>query len=208
MATPPGADGQSRARVPIMIGLVTFPVLVFGLWVAGTAPRTEAEPGDARSAPQGVLVALRQVFDETRCVSVVEARTGLRALLDGAGLNQWSVHLDTQLSPDACVSGAIEATRREVVLVPALRPVTRAAMERETTYLIDHCLSKHAAVLHIEGALMAVGEQDFEVRTDGPMTAPIDRIEDVRSHVQAGCWVYSGTGWTPDGVRLFFVSGL
>lgn len=102
---------------------------------------------------------------------------------------------------------ASNGTRRRVVLIPALRPDVRAALQGVTEALYQQCLDREAAIAYVTAALRRLGESGFEVRTDGPITAPVDRRDEVFSHVEQGCWIYAGTGWTDEGKRLYYVIG-
>ncbi len=80
-------------------------------------------------------------------------------------------------------------------------------MKKVTEELYKRCLGKQEAIEHVTSVLRGLSETDFEVRTDGPLTAPLGREDEILDHIAAGCWVYSGTGSSSSGRRIYFLSG-
>lgn len=72
---------------------------------------------------------------------------------------------------------------------------------------MERCLSKDEAAAFLESRLRSLGESGFEVRSDGPLAAPVDQKDAVLHHVDAGCWVYSTSGRTGDGAAVYYISG-
>jgi hypothetical protein len=56
-------------------------------------------------------------------------------------------------------------------------------------------------------ALVAAGEQLFEIRTGGPVGGPSAQVDEIFAHVDAGCAIYGGMGWTAEGLPIFYVGG-
>jgi hypothetical protein len=48
--------------------------------------------------------------------------------------------------------------------------------------------------------------EDYRIE-NGSLSLPGDRREEIQAQVDSGCWVYSTTGWTGDGTRMFWVQG-
>lgn len=187
--------------------VVGFVLVVLAIRVSSAAPRSsEGSPDD------GVLIEIERtiqgVFSEERCTTADEARNELLLRLPPSILENWTIVDGTDLRPNQCVATRVELADRRVALFPALSPVVRATMEEVTQALIERCYAKDEAVQYVMEVLTGLGEEDFEVRTDGPLTAPVEQIDDVRARVTAGCWVYSGTGWNQQGHRFYYVSGL
>lgn len=187
--------------LPVVVAIITARSLL------GGGPTSPEALGGGQSIPANLVAAVGQVFGEERCTTAAEAERTLRSRLNSLGYADWTVWLRAEVQPHACVSASIDASKKHVVLILALRPEVRKAMQEVTDDLIDRCLGKQEAIDHVTSVLTGLGETDFEVRTDGPLTAPVDRVDDVMRRIAAGCWVYSGTGWTPEGRRHFFVSG-
>lgn len=188
---------------PLSLGVLALSLVVLVI-------RVTAAPGPSSggsSAPRAATVeeAIHELFDVTRCTSAEAARLGLTARLTPG---EWVVADATALRPDQCVAARLDVDRRRVELIPALSPEVRARMQEVTQDLIARCLGRDDAVKYVTTVLEDLREVDFEVRTDGPLTAPIDQLEEVQAHVRDGCWVYSGTGWDRHGHRFYYVTGL
>jgi hypothetical protein len=189
---------HQRSRWIVLIG---SSIAVTGIFVA------QFLLGNEQSVPESIAKAAQQVFDRERCTTAVEAEGALRQRLDLLGYTDWTVSAGSETQTGECVTATVDVPDKEVVLIPALRPEVRKAMQDVTDMLIDRCLAKEEAVGHVTAVLRALGETDVQVRTDGPLTAPLKRVDEVARHVEAGCWVYSGTGWTAEGSRVYYVSG-
>lgn len=157
--------------------------------------------------PESLEDAVRQALDEDRCTSAALAERDLRERLIRLGYVDWSIHFEIGVQPDSCVAASIDTSRKRIRLGPALRPEVRRAMQEAADYLIENCLGRQEAVDYLTSMLIRLEEVNFEIRTDGPFGIPLDRVDEVLRHVEAGCWVYSGTGWTAQGRALFFLSG-
>jgi hypothetical protein len=172
------------------------------------APQRSSQGAAGYGAPVEIQTALEGIFREERCVTAKDARTEILSRASPSTFSNWTIADGTVLRPDQCVAARVEVEARRIALLPALSPIIRARMEEVTQALIRRCYSKDAAVGYVMRVLTGLGEEDFEVRTDGPLTAPVDQLEDVKARVSAGCWVYSGTGWNQRGHRYYYVSGL
>lgn len=191
---------------------MTVVVIIFGIVGVAfryvlSAPTATSEFGGP-APPARVSAILADVFSSDACHRPSDAVTQVRARLDAAGLRDWSVSLSIALGADDCVSSTIESDARRVVLLPALRPEVKTALAAIAARLIEECHTKDEAAELVRAALEAAGSTGWELRTDGGVMGPIDRIEEVRAHFQAGCWIYSGTGYTDDGTRLYWIGGV
>lgn len=199
-----GARGLlAGARGPA--ALLAVAVAIVALFAARYGATAQSPASD------WMVEQVQQVIADTlagdHCTTPSAALTTMRSALDQHEFTEWALHAGADLSGSACVTATIDGQTRRVVLIPALRPEVRSALQRVTEDLYKECLSKDAAIARLSATLRDLGEQGFEVRTDGPVTAPVERRNEVFSHVDQGCWIYSGTGWTADGLRLYYVVG-
>jgi len=191
-----------KPRVLVIFGSLLVVATIAVWWFRG-APGGPGGP----VVPGTVEVAVSTAFDEQRCTTAAEAERSLQERLEDAGYTDWSVLKGSALRPTACVGGLIDTLKKHVVLVAVLSPEARQAMQRVTEDLYSRCLSKQEAIGHVTSVLRGLGEADFAVQTDGPLTAPLGREDEILDHVAAGCWVYSGTGTSTSGQRTYFLSG-
>ena len=167
---------------------------------------TPARPADAELAEQ-VRTVIATTLATRSCTSPEVAVPEMQSALQTAGFGDWSVRAGNAVRTAHCVTASIHEDTREVVLIPALQPEVRAAMDALTEQLYRECMGREAAVELVTTTLLGVGEVGYEIRTNGPVTAPVERRDEVFAHVEAGCWIYAGSGWTSEGTRLFYVSG-
>lgn len=92
-------------------------------------------------------------------------------------------------------------------LLLAQRPEVAEAMQGVAEKLMTDCLGQGEASELISTTLRTLGVSDFSVRTDGPLAYPSGQGEAVRSHIAAGCFVYSGAGQGGDGGLVQYISG-
>jgi hypothetical protein len=158
-------------------------------------------------APTGIVSSVSEVLADATCRTADDARSRLRERLDVLGYRDWMISSRHDLKPGGCVAAAINATSKTILLVPALRPEVRTMLEAITDHLFDDCLAKDPAIEYLTSTLATLGEADAQVRTDGPLAYPVNRADEVKKHLVDGCWIYSGTGWTDDGQRIYYLSG-
>lgn len=88
------------------------------------------------------------------------------------------------------------------------RPTLTVDLLRLRSSSIRSAGPKEEVTALIEAVLVEAGMDGWEIRTDGPgIVGPGDRIEEIERHVENGCWIYSTTGWTAEGTRLFWIAG-
>ena len=198
---------QARPRL-----LIAITVLVFGGGSALVGYEVSRPP--ARTGFSGVSPApevqdgVMTLFGEDRCVAADAAASQVRAKLDALGRSDWAVIHGPGAQGATCVGAAIDAEARQVVLLMALEPQTREGLDAVAERLLQECRSKDEAVQMVKSALEGAGADAWELRTDGSRSyGPSDRIDEINRHVEQGCWIYSGTGWTADGTRIYWVGG-
>ncbi len=198
------ASKKPRARGAMVAVCLLALLAIF--YVSRAAAPSGSWPADEAVAGQ-VRDVIAKTLSHQACTTPADAVPAMRAALDEAGYAEWAVRPGDAVKPAACVTANVDGEKHEVVLIPALRPQVRKELDKLTLDLYVRCLDQATAIETVTSVLHEVGETDFEIRTDGPVTAPIDRLEEVLAHVKSGCWIYAGTGWTPDGIRLYYVSG-
>jgi hypothetical protein len=157
--------------------------------------------------PPGLERAVQGDFSDDACV---EARAAARAVgrdLLRLDLPEWEVTWATGLTPRACAGAAIDTINERVLLLPALRPQVRAALADFGNRLLDECLTRDQATRALQSLLNGLGETGWALRTDGPIGGPLSRLDEVQPHVDAGCFIYSGTGSSADGQEVFYLGG-
>lgn len=200
---PPMGRGHlagARGYVAFLAALLAIVSLLFLARYSGPIPASDDDVAEVQEVIGATVSA-------DRCTTPTEASSTMRAALGAARYSDWTIRAGRDLVAGACVTATIDGSTREVVLIPALRPEVRSALQRVTEALYQQCLDRDAAVAYVTSRLRELGEQGFEIRTDGPVTAPVDRRDEVFGHVEQGCWIYAGTGWTEEGKRLYYVVG-
>jgi len=79
-------------------------------------------------------------------------------------------------------------------------------MEGVARELMSQCLDADEATALVTSVLVSFGVESFQVSTDGPAAYPSDQKTDVAAHLSEGCAVYSGSGGSPDGTLIFYVT--
>lgn len=179
---------------------------MFGSAACGSPTADASFAGDS-GPPTGISEAVGELWSSEECITARTARQTLRTGLDGSGHADWTVTMDPGVTLDDCVAPTIDASTEQIRLSPALRPEVRGALERVADELLERCLGREDAAELVSSTLAGLGETEWELRSDGPIGGPIDRLEEIERHVAAGCFIYSGTGLTPDGHRLYFIGG-
>jgi hypothetical protein len=139
------------------------------------------------------------------CVSASEARPALEAQLNADGFTHWTV--ESRAGGTACVTAGPIEPEEVVVLLPVLGGDLSAVMAKVREELMERCLDEAQTRSFVTQALHGAGLADFEITTDGPVGYPRGQRDAVSEHMDAGCFVYSGSGHTADGVPLFGISG-
>jgi hypothetical protein len=190
---------------------VAMAVIAVGIGLLGSALSRaghDAPLWNTDSAPAAdIQSAIASVFAGRSCVTGAQAEEGIGPRLLELGYRDWSVVSGPGVRGDGCVSSTTDTVRKRVVLIMALRPEVKEALAVVAARLLDECLTKEQAREAVAAALREVGELGWELREDGPIGGPVNRLDDIKQHVAKGCFIYSGTGWGPDGQRLYFIAG-
>lgn len=186
-------------------------VIVVAIGLLGSAfSRAGAEPRPwvtDPTPPADLKAAIAAVFAGHPCVTGTQAEEGIEARLLELGYREWSVVSGAGVRPDTCVTLTIDTVRKRVVLIMAVRPEVKEAVTAVAARLLAECLTKEQAADAVTAALRDVGEVGWDLRTDGPIGGPLDQQEQIKQHVANGCFIYSGTGWSADGQRRYFIAG-
>lgn len=140
-------------------------------------------------------------------MSLAKAKTEVRTSLDQGGHRDWTISVDSSLPDDQCVAASIDAAGKTIVLVASLAPNVRAALDSARQYLYSACLDKTAAIAYLRGVLDGIHADNYEIRTDGPLTYPVDQRAAVQAHYDAGCWMYAVSGWSRAGHQIYYMVG-
>lgn len=190
--------------VPIIgASLLLVPLFISGLLRERQTPIDEIS--HALGVPDHFATILFEIFPDDHCTSLPAAETNLRRRLDEAGYADWTIRLDSDLRRDGCIGWSFSPPKT-LTLVSSFAPEVAGALTQVSAELMATCYDEQKAVERVTSVLSRLGVADFIVRTDGGLAVPLDNAEEVLRHVEAGCWVYSGTGWDEDGRPLFFVS--
>jgi hypothetical protein len=156
--------------------------------------------------PADIDAAVLEILAEDRCLPAEEAETAIRSRLDALGHSSWTIGRGAGVKDGGCVTLSIEPVEHRIVLLMALDPKVRKGLEALADDLLRECKTKDEASELVRGVLS--GTEGWELRTDGGLAGPNEvTVEEVRQHVDAGCWIYSGTGWTAEGVRIYRIGG-
>lgn len=192
---------HSRRGRALIILLASAAVVIGGT----TATAFVLNSPDETPAP--LQQAVDDLFSGGRCVTGTEATQTLSADLATLGYGDWAIESRPGAQPDRCVAAGFVATQKRIVLVPVSGPTVAAAMEGVAATLMNECLGKDQATELISSVLTGIGQTSFTVSTDGPLAYPEGQEEAVRAHIASGCFVYSATGWGPNGQPIYYISG-
>jgi hypothetical protein len=201
--------GRSR-RVPFVQGKAVRRSLLLVAAVAIALPLAVAAgivPGTDEAPPPADLEAgVAGLFADDRCVSPQEAGQQIDALLADLGYAAWTVEPGTGAATTECVGAGLDNQTRTVTLFMALSPRAREGLEAVREQLYGECRTRDEAVALIDSVLRDAGMEGYRIE-NGSLSVPNDRAEEIEAHVDSGCWVYSTTGWTADGTRMFWIAG-
>lgn len=189
-------------------------VLAFVAWsFAGTRPRADSEISVDPPAPDTLL----QVAHETEvalldksdgdCVFALDFETRLTQELAALKLSDWSIERSPGVVAQTCVGYGIDTTQHRILLISAVRGRVQEALKDVAEASYENCLTKAEVVSRVEKALNDQDQIGWEIRFDAPVGGPLDRLDAIVAHVKSGCFIYSGTGMSGEGQRLFFVVG-
>lgn len=195
------------ARPRLLLAVV---IVAFGL-VGGVLRYVVDKPisvfGNGPAIPPALETLLPTILTPGKCHSARQTVPEVEASIRRAGLEGWTVELAPGVGPEDCLSSTVDAAAAKVVLISGLHPTVKAAIDRVAARLLDECHSKASAIELVKEAIAAGPSAPWELRTDGGVMGPSEQMDQVHAHVDAGCWIYAGTGTKADGSRVYWVGG-
>lgn len=171
--------------------------------LAGIIPGSDEVP-----PPPELENKVASLFSEDACVSPQVAEEQITAALADLGYSEWSLAFGTGAADTECVAAGLDGQTRTVLLIMALTPEVRTGLAVVQEQLYRECRTKDETTDLVEAVLREAGMENWKIETSsGSPAVPIDRAEEIERHVANGCWVYSTTGWTADGTRVFWIAG-
>lgn len=158
-------------------------------------------------APVELQRAVEAIFSDDRCVGSTDAERLIRSTLDELRLGDWTIRRGAGGGNPECVAVGLDGETREVRFFMALGPEAQDVIEAAQEELLRSCHPKDVASETVEAMLIAEGMEEWVVRTDGPVSAPADRWDEIVRHVDRGCWILSTTGWTAEGAPVVWLAG-
>lgn len=192
---------QGRALRRSLLLVATLAIAVPLAVAAGIVPGSDEVPPPA-DLENGVF----GLFSEEVCVGPREAEQQINALLADLGYADWEVDYGTGAETTECVAAGIDGQTRTITLFMALTPEVYDGLAAVREQLYSECLTRDEAVARVDQVLRDGGMEGYRIES-GPLSVPSDRVAEIERHVDDGCWVYSTTGWTADGARVFWIAG-
>jgi hypothetical protein len=191
--------GRALRRSLLLVAAVAIALPVAAL--AGILPGSDEVP-----PPPELETKVMGLFSEEICVAPQAAEEQISVILADLGYSEWNVEFGTGATDTECVAAGLDGQTRTVVLVMALPPQVNIGLAAVREQLYRECRTKEEATAMIEAVLHEAGMEGWRIET-GSLSVPTDRAEEIERHVENGCWVYSTTGWTADGTRMFWIAG-
>lgn len=199
----------SRARrgSAIRIGLGAGVVSVALVAAGQLSPTGSGSPGREPLPPTDLSDAVAEVFSSSECIRSDAALARISEQIDRLGFADWTVTIADGVRPGKCVGAGFVVRDHRILLMPAVSAALREAIDEMEESLLADCYDESGARQFVTGLLARADEEAWDISTDGPVGGPVDRFDEVMHHIDAGCYVYSGTGWTADGVRIIYLTG-
>lgn len=200
---------RSRRRGSLLIKGFTGAVLVAAFVIAGGSSRGGDGQGLTANpeAPAGLSAAIGSLLDPGRCLRATDAEAAVHDRLVALRMTGWATSRDPGVRDAMCVTLAIDTSVNHIVLVQTMRPEVRDAMAAFAEVSYRDCLTQAQASDAVSSILAKFDQTGWSLQTDGPVGGPLDQLDAITEHVKKGCWIYSGTGFTADGQRLYFIAG-
>lgn len=200
---------RSRRRGSLLIRGLTGAVLVAALAIAAGSSRGGDGQGFKANpeAPPNLTAAMESLLDPGRCLRAIDAEVAANARLVSLQMTGWTTTRDVGVRDATCVTPTIDTSVNHIVLVQTMRPEVRDALTAFAQVSYRDCLTQAQASIAVSTILGKLDETGWSLRTDGPVGGPLDQLDAIAEHVTKGCWIYSGTGWTADGQRLYYIAG-
>lgn len=138
--------------------------------------------------------AIQAIWAARDCVPPVEARPTVQRQLDELGYADWTVDVQPGANEASCAAAAVLASLHEVRLIPGISMDIERAKDVIVDGLLAECMDRAEAIQFVTSVLATAGSDPFVVRAEpwGPQGGPIDKMDEYRAHVDAGCFVYVG----------------
>jgi len=195
----PFLRGRALRRSLLLVAAVVIAVPL--AVVAGIVPGSDEVP-----PPADLQNGVSGLFSEDACIGPQEAEQQINALLAELGYADWKVGYGTGAETTECVAAGLDSQTRTITLFMALTPEINDGLAAVREQLYSECLTRDEAVARVDKVLRDGGMEDYRIES-GPLSVQSDRVEEIERHVDDGCWVYSTTGWTADGTRVFWIAG-
>lgn len=196
----PFLRGRALRRSLLLVAVVVIALPLAAL--AGTFLGSDEVP-----PPPELQTRVWGLFSDHSCVAPKAAEEQIKAILADMGYSEWSVEFGTGAADTRCVAAGLDGQTRTITLVMALPPEVRDGLAAVREQLYRECRTKEEATALVEAVLARAGMEEAWKIEPGSLSAPSDRYEEIERHVENGCWVYSTSGWTADGTRLFWIAG-
>lgn len=138
--------------------------------------------------------AVAEIWTGRGCVPPEEARDAIQRRLDELGYVDWTVGREPGTDEATCASAGVMSSLHEVRLMPGISMDIERAKDVIVEGLLAECMDRGEATQFVTSVLTTAGSDPFVVRADpwGPQGGPIDKMDEYRAHVDAGCFVYVG----------------
>jgi hypothetical protein len=138
--------------------------------------------------------ALQRIWSGRACLAAPEARTAVQGAFNDLGYDDWVVRVEAFAGQATCVAGGVIASQHEVRLFPGISADIERAGDVIRDGLLSTCMGRAEAIQYVTSVLTTAGSDPFVVKADpwGPQGGPIDKIDEYKAHVAAGCFVYVG----------------
>ena len=197
-----------RSRSPARrAALPSALMFVLGLVVAAIAGTAVATAGQRAEDHDTVVQGITDIFSSGTCMTADQATRAIEETLLADAADGWTITRRVGALETACVTAGIVAPDKTIVLLPTAGADIRVVMGEVGRQLLADCLDEDQARALIGSVLAGVSSADWVVRSDGPLAYPIGQGEEVKSHINAGCFVYSGSGRDEDGRPVYFING-
>jgi hypothetical protein len=138
--------------------------------------------------------ALQQIWAGHDCLSAKQATDAVQQALDNLRYSDWRVTQAQFVGNASCVAAGVIAPLHEVRLWPGISADLERTKDAIVAGLLRTCMGRAEAIQYVTSMLTTAGSDPFVVHADpwGPQGGPIDKIDEYRAHVAAGCFVYVG----------------
>ena len=205
--------GRPRTRT---IALLAAAVLLLG--VAGSLATVGANLPQYPDVPDpNVTAALQEAgltgsdgFPAASCGSPDDAQRRIAASLQARGIRDWTIDVRPGVGDGIpCFYVDQIPTIHSIAIFPEPGPQAAEAVHAAAARLATDCLGRSVAFDLIGNALRGAGVTKFRLSANpwDPHGAPIGQGDAYQAHVNAGCFVYAGSGGDADGTLVYYLWG-